>query len=65
MSLNSQVLQVAEFDGWVLANLGRDSDVLRVTVCLPPQKALEMSREEYSSLPGWKQVNLKKTKGLF
>ncbi|XP_033494434.1 supervillin a isoform X22 [Epinephelus lanceolatus] len=29
------------------------------------KKALEMSREEYGGLPGWKQVNLKKAKGLF
>lgn len=29
------------------------------------QKALEMKREEYEALPGWKQVNLKKAKGLF
>lgn len=29
------------------------------------QKALEMTREEYERLPGWKQVNLKKAKGLF
>ncbi|XP_036374573.1 supervillin-like [Megalops cyprinoides] len=29
------------------------------------KKALEMSREEYEGLPGWKQVNLKKAKGLF
>uniref|UniRef100_A0A671YBT3 Supervillin a n=1 Tax=Sparus aurata TaxID=8175 RepID=A0A671YBT3_SPAAU len=28
-------------------------------------KALEMSREEYRALPSWKQVNLKKSKGLF
>ncbi|XP_074689326.1 supervillin isoform X15 [Strix aluco] len=27
--------------------------------------ALEMTREEYSALPSWKQVNLKKAKGLF
>ncbi|XP_075127671.1 supervillin isoform X2 [Leptodactylus fuscus] len=27
--------------------------------------ALEMSREEYSTLPSWKQVNVKKAKGLF
>lgn len=27
--------------------------------------ALEMTREEYSALPTWKQVNLKKAKGLF
>lgn len=36
-----------------------------VTSSLLPQTALEMSREEYSSLPGWKQVNLKKAIGLF
>ncbi|KAM9839521.1 supervillin a [Aulostomus maculatus] len=29
------------------------------------KKALEMSREEYGAMPGWKQVNLKKAKGLF
>ncbi|XP_071341764.1 supervillin a isoform X2 [Trachinotus anak] len=29
------------------------------------KKALEMSREEYGGLPVWKQVNLKKAKGLF
>ncbi|XP_007560743.2 supervillin a isoform X12 [Poecilia formosa] len=29
------------------------------------ERALDMSREEYSALPGWKQVNLKKCKGLF
>ncbi|KAK2886289.1 hypothetical protein Q8A73_020235 [Channa argus] len=29
------------------------------------QKALEMTRDEYGSLPGWKQVNVKKAKGLF
>uniref|UniRef100_A0A673YFU4 Supervillin n=1 Tax=Salmo trutta TaxID=8032 RepID=A0A673YFU4_SALTR len=28
-------------------------------------KALDMKREEYEGLPGWKQVNLKKAKGLF
>ncbi|KAG8516638.1 Supervillin [Galemys pyrenaicus] len=27
--------------------------------------ALDMSREEYNALPAWKQVNLKKAKGLF
>ena len=32
---------------------------------LPMQKALDMKREEYEGLPGWKQVNLKKAKGLF
>lgn len=34
-------------------------------VWLPPQRALDMTREEYGGLPGWKQVNLKKAKGLF
>ncbi|XP_014862526.1 PREDICTED: supervillin isoform X15 [Poecilia mexicana] len=29
------------------------------------KRALDMSREEYGALPGWKQVNLKKCKGLF
>ncbi|XP_078794701.1 supervillin a isoform X26 [Oryzias latipes] len=29
------------------------------------KRALEMSREEYGALPGWKQVKLKKAKGLF
>nr|XP_046226652.1 supervillin a isoform X11 [Scatophagus argus] len=29
------------------------------------KKALEMTREDYGGLPGWKQVNLKKAKGLF
>ncbi|XP_053322493.1 supervillin isoform X3 [Spea bombifrons] len=29
------------------------------------ETALEMTREEYSSLPAWKQVNVKKEKGLF
>uniref|UniRef100_A0A8C5M522 Supervillin n=1 Tax=Leptobrachium leishanense TaxID=445787 RepID=A0A8C5M522_9ANUR len=29
------------------------------------QVALEMTREEYNTLPSWKQVNVKKTKGLF
>ncbi|XP_053913638.1 supervillin isoform X6 [Cuculus canorus] len=29
------------------------------------ETALEMTREEYNALPSWKQVNLKKTKGLF
>ncbi|XP_070784604.1 supervillin a [Enoplosus armatus] len=29
------------------------------------KKALEMTREEYGGLPGWKQVNVKKAKGLF
>uniref|UniRef100_A0A668W255 HP domain-containing protein n=1 Tax=Oreochromis aureus TaxID=47969 RepID=A0A668W255_OREAU len=29
------------------------------------EKALEVNREEYERLPGWKQVNLKKAKGLF
>ncbi|XP_064875639.1 supervillin-like isoform X8 [Oncorhynchus nerka] len=29
------------------------------------KKALEISRDEYEVLPGWKQVNVKKAKGLF
>nr|XP_040022955.1 supervillin a isoform X16 [Gasterosteus aculeatus aculeatus] len=29
------------------------------------KKALQTTREEYSALPGWKQVKLKKAKGLF
>uniref|UniRef100_A0A3B4BKJ7 HP domain-containing protein n=1 Tax=Pygocentrus nattereri TaxID=42514 RepID=A0A3B4BKJ7_PYGNA len=29
------------------------------------KKALEMTRSEYEALPGWKQVNMKKAKGLF
>ncbi|TSK14619.1 Supervillin [Bagarius yarrelli] len=29
------------------------------------QTALEMTREEFSSLPNWKQLNIKKSKGLF
>ncbi|XP_060104191.1 supervillin isoform X13 [Heteronotia binoei] len=29
------------------------------------ETALQMTREEYNSLPSWKQVNLKKAKGLF
>uniref|UniRef100_A0A3P9CII3 Supervillin a n=1 Tax=Maylandia zebra TaxID=106582 RepID=A0A3P9CII3_9CICH len=28
-------------------------------------KTLEMSKEEFGALPGWKQMNLKKAKGLF
>lgn len=33
----------------------------------PPilQFALDMTRDEYNALPAWKQVNLKKAKGLF
>uniref|UniRef100_A0A8I5UGB0 HP domain-containing protein n=1 Tax=Pongo abelii TaxID=9601 RepID=A0A8I5UGB0_PONAB len=27
--------------------------------------ALDMTRDEYNALPAWKQVNLKKAKGLF
>ncbi|XP_010186469.1 PREDICTED: supervillin-like [Mesitornis unicolor] len=27
--------------------------------------ALEITRDEYNALPSWKQVNLKKAKGLF
>ncbi|XP_068461219.1 supervillin isoform X2 [Clinocottus analis] len=43
-------------------------DPLRLEIYLSDQdfeKALEMTREEYEGLPGWKQVNLKKAKGLF
>uniref|UniRef100_A0A671YCW5 Supervillin a n=1 Tax=Sparus aurata TaxID=8175 RepID=A0A671YCW5_SPAAU len=43
-------------------------DPLRLEVYLSDEdfeKALEMSREEYRALPSWKQVNLKKSKGLF
>ncbi|XP_056155898.1 supervillin a isoform X2 [Lampris incognitus] len=43
-------------------------DPLRLEVYLSDEdfeKALEMTREEYECLPGWKQVNLKKAKGLF
>ncbi|XP_035025689.2 supervillin isoform X10 [Hippoglossus stenolepis] len=43
-------------------------DPLRLELYLSDQdfqKALEMKREEYEGLPGWKQVNLKKAKGLF
>ncbi|XP_033964128.1 supervillin a isoform X15 [Pseudochaenichthys georgianus] len=29
------------------------------------KKALDMNRMEYGALPGWKQVNVKKSKGLF
>uniref|UniRef100_A0A4W6C9C7 Supervillin a n=1 Tax=Lates calcarifer TaxID=8187 RepID=A0A4W6C9C7_LATCA len=43
-------------------------DPLRLEVYLSDEdfeKALEMTREEYGGLPVWKQVNLKKAKGLF
>ncbi|XP_053507103.1 supervillin isoform X5 [Ictalurus furcatus] len=43
-------------------------DPLRLEIYLSDEdfeKALEMKREEYEALPGWKQVNLKKAKGLF
>ncbi|XP_026168922.1 supervillin isoform X4 [Mastacembelus armatus] len=43
-------------------------DPLRLEIYLSDQdfeEALEMKREEYERLPGWKQVNLKKAKGLF
>ncbi|XP_072219434.1 supervillin-like isoform X1 [Leuresthes tenuis] len=43
-------------------------DPLRLEIYLSDQdfeKALEMTREDYERLPGWKQVNLKKAKGLF
>ncbi|XP_031691802.1 supervillin isoform X3 [Oncorhynchus kisutch] len=43
-------------------------DPLRLEIYLDNddfEKALEMSRDEYEVLPGWKQVNVKKAKGLF
>ncbi|XP_054623849.1 supervillin-like isoform X3 [Dunckerocampus dactyliophorus] len=43
-------------------------DPLHLEIYLTDQdfeEALEMKREEYERLPGWKQVNLKKAKGLF
>ncbi|XP_036372886.1 supervillin a isoform X2 [Megalops cyprinoides] len=43
-------------------------DPLRLEIYLSDEdfeKALEMTREEYETLPGWKQVNVKKAKGLF
>ncbi|MED6268462.1 hypothetical protein CHARACLAT_022679 [Characodon lateralis] len=43
-------------------------DPLRLEIYLSDtdfEKALEMTREDYERLPGWKQVNLKKAKGLF
>ncbi|XP_008432169.1 supervillin isoform X9 [Poecilia reticulata] len=43
-------------------------DPLRLEIYLSDtdfEKGLEMKREDYESLPGWKQVNLKKAKGLF
>uniref|UniRef100_A0A3B4WVQ8 Supervillin n=1 Tax=Seriola lalandi dorsalis TaxID=1841481 RepID=A0A3B4WVQ8_SERLL len=48
-------------------------DPLRLEIYLSDQdfevdsgkKTLDMKREEYERLPGWKQVNLKKAKGLF
>uniref|UniRef100_A0A8C5E0R1 HP domain-containing protein n=1 Tax=Gouania willdenowi TaxID=441366 RepID=A0A8C5E0R1_GOUWI len=43
-------------------------DPLRLEIYLSEndfEKALEMSREEYEHLPTWKQVNLKKARGLF
>ncbi|XP_069067369.1 supervillin isoform X3 [Pleurodeles waltl] len=43
-------------------------DPLRLEIYLSDQDfetALEMAREEYNTLPSWKQVNLKKSKGLF
>ncbi|XP_057713373.1 supervillin-like isoform X2 [Corythoichthys intestinalis] len=43
-------------------------DPLRLEIYLSDQDfedALEMRRDEYERLPGWKQVNLKKAKGLF
>ncbi|XP_029444464.1 supervillin isoform X3 [Rhinatrema bivittatum] len=43
-------------------------DPLRLEIYLSHEdfeKALEMTREEYNALPSWKQVNIKKAKGLF
>uniref|UniRef100_A0A8C5AA31 HP domain-containing protein n=1 Tax=Gadus morhua TaxID=8049 RepID=A0A8C5AA31_GADMO len=43
-------------------------DPLRLEVYLSDEdfeNGLEMSREEYDLLPGWKQVNVKKARGLF
>uniref|UniRef100_A0A672N9Y9 Supervillin-like n=1 Tax=Sinocyclocheilus grahami TaxID=75366 RepID=A0A672N9Y9_SINGR len=43
-------------------------DPLRLEIYLSDEdfeKALEMTRSEYEALPGWKQVNVKKDKGLF
>ncbi|XP_036408959.1 supervillin-like isoform X1 [Megalops cyprinoides] len=43
-------------------------DALRLEIYLSDpdfQRILEMSRDEFNSLPNWKQVNLKKSKGLF
>ncbi|KAM9552473.1 supervillin-like isoform 27-T28 [Salvelinus alpinus] len=43
-------------------------DPLRLEIYLDNddfEKGLEMSRDEYELLPGWKQVNVKKAKGLF
>lgn len=38
-------------------------DSLQYFLC--SQRVLDMKREEFDALPGWKQVNLKKAKGLF
>ncbi|XP_077413137.1 supervillin isoform X2 [Vanacampus margaritifer] len=43
-------------------------DPLRLEIYLSDrdfEEALEIKRDEYERLPGWKQVNLKKAKGLF
>ncbi|XP_076156195.1 uncharacterized protein LOC143139493, partial [Alosa pseudoharengus] len=43
-------------------------DPLRLEIYLSEEdfeEALDMKREEFEALPGWKQVNLKKAKGLF
>uniref|UniRef100_A0AAY4AEJ1 HP domain-containing protein n=1 Tax=Denticeps clupeoides TaxID=299321 RepID=A0AAY4AEJ1_9TELE len=43
-------------------------DPLRLEIYLSEEdfeNALEMTRSEFESLPGWKQVNVKKAKGLF
>ncbi|XP_061083315.1 supervillin isoform X2 [Conger conger] len=43
-------------------------DPLRLEIYLSDQdfqSVLEMKRDEFNSLPNWKQINLKKSKGLF
>uniref|UniRef100_A0A8C7S4P9 HP domain-containing protein n=1 Tax=Oncorhynchus mykiss TaxID=8022 RepID=A0A8C7S4P9_ONCMY len=42
-----------------------DQDFEEAGIGVTIDKALDMKREEYEGLPGWKQVNLKKAKGLF
>ncbi|KYO46850.1 supervillin isoform B [Alligator mississippiensis] len=48
--------------------LPEGADPLKLEIYLSDEDfevALEMTREEYNALPSWKQVNLKKSKGLF